>query len=102
MRKCGQTLVRYLQIVILLVYDKREKARDIMSQDLERSGRIYGLKELRKVQRQNNVKEYVNSMVSSWCTHGVCMDNGDEEWGLGYNIRAHVYGMLALKQTYGG
>ena len=30
-RKYEQTLVRYLQIVILLVYNKREKAHDMMS-----------------------------------------------------------------------
>ena len=36
-------------------------------------------------------------MVSSWCTHGICMDNGDKGWGLGYDVRAHVYDMLALR-----
>ena len=68
---------------------------------LEQSGRIYGLERLRRVQRWSDVKEHVNSMVFLWCTHGACMDNGDEEQGLGYGIKAHVNSILALRQTYG-
>ena len=41
-------------------------------------------------------------MISLWCTYGARMDDGDEEQGLGYDIRAHVYSMLALRQTYSG
>jgi len=36
-------------------------------------------------------------MVSSWYTHGACMDDRDEEWDLEYDIRAHVYGILVLR-----
>ena len=41
-------------------------------------------------------------MVSSWCIHGAYMNNRDKEQGLGYDFRAHVYSMLALRQTYDG
>ena len=68
---------------------------------LDWSGRIYGLEELKRVQRQSDIKEYVNSIVFSWCTQDICMDNEDEEQGLEYDVRAHVNGMLALRQMYG-
>ena len=78
------------------------KSHDIISQGLEQSRRIYGLEGSRRVQRWGDVKEHVNSIVFLWCTHGAHMDDRDEEQDLGYDVKTHVNGMLALRQMYSG